>query len=386
MIDKLVIMATYQDKVYGGNVAIIADGAIDLFVLPVNRREFARFERLYNEEIPNASEILDLAKHLGTTIESYPGGPALTIGQHFAVRKTPYGPVREVSAVLLTGDGEDTTKYLRNFENLDIETRPRIRSGLMPRCIYVLNPEKNQDKKELPPAWEGNVTDKEIVGNERNMSYRLSPDFIRLHDTIILSSTHPQVAKRAINYFRGQLSVYSPGPIFDYTPFEETLFPEIIKKANYLAVNRKEARNIMGNMGYSELDRIGSLKKKADYTNLRKLFDDYPNSDLELIIMTMGAKGSFGFHRDGDSYMFNLSKVKRGKVNSRGIKSRVGAGDRHLAATVIGIWNHDPLDKILHDAAFEAQKALLHTGAIDPRLIEVGGRKNLYPGVTKILA
>jgi sugar/nucleoside kinase (ribokinase family) len=364
----------------GHNVVVVSDGAYDIFI-HADPEQYTQLQRAYQEKNDiSAKGMLNLAGKLDARVTQQPGGPVLTIGQHFAVRKAE-GLVNTVNAIYVCGNrGDDpSSEYKKTLRNLGIKTSSRSRNGTMPQCVYVLNPESD-NPSEIPPLWQGNASD-----DERKVI--IGPQAVAGYDTLIAANTDPSRMAAALRNFKGRLAVYNPGPALGgYLNFEETRFSELVGRANVLSLNEHEARAAILGLDYTSSHNIEDIfqevKSPEYFAKLSLMFGDQALAgNLELIVVTLGARGAVAMRRGEDPLFCDQTKLPY-RLDTRKVVSTVGAGDLHLAETVIGFWRGRSTQELLQKAALSAQEALTHLGGVNPRYL--GGSTSPFPSVSRV--
>ncbi len=368
-------------------VLIVADGALDYFVLPTTLSAYGEFKKL-REAGKSVPDVLEYAKEQKIPVKVHPGGPALTIGQYLAKElQEPESHVREVSALLCLGATshqgdlltDESIAYKKNFEVLGIDIRARLREGTLPRALYVCHPTISL---EMERFWEGNIA----RPDEKEIDMTAYYDFVRGHDTMVIAATHPDVACKAAEYFGGDLLVYNPGPVLgNHEDFADTHFDHIVRKAHLLSLNRREARTVINQLGLHPGGKTRGFDVQ-DYESMKRLFDAYDKStsNLEWIVVTMGAQGALWLSRNGTGdYHYDLNRA-HGKVHAKDIKDTVGAGDAHLAGVLLNMWSGKiQPGRILQEAGSLAQQAVTHRSGVNPKYLKLpeGG---LFDAVRKL--
>ncbi len=344
---------------------VVADSAMDLIYSPTERQYlklcsvvarieegFASRESMEGLEDSKAKELLKNVNTRGVSIYSVPGGPIANIAQYLRKRG------RDVSAISVIGNNPESRKYLDLLKNMGVDVRGvHTRKGVMPKCLYVYKSPEHQ----LPPIWRGNVSERGYVPQGE-----FFPEFINSHDAMLFSVTNPNVAVRILRDFNKTVA-YNPGPIFDYLPFVDTRFSEIIARTTILSTNKSEAEQIVRNL---------HLRKMNDLFN-----DDNPN--LEIIIKTKGAEGAEIYFRGDGTYEID-PRNKVWNIPPRQIIDDIGAGDAFFATAVDSIICGSTAEDILLNATMASQESLKHRGALNPRFLRGSSGMTSSEAVRKV--
>ena len=367
-------------------VLTVGSGAWDSIALPSDVKEYGslldKFRTLRGKPI---DPILDYLRNKGIKCQRVPGGSALTVSQYFAAARKEGSLVDNVSAAVLLGtkgDGptaeltEDSSDYLDVLEKLDIQVIERRRKGTMPRCLYVVHPEKAY---EATRWWEPGVNASDDVKLPQGIE-----DIISRYQTVILATPPPAVGQRFVPLLGKSFVVYNPGLVLRDYSLEDSAFKAIMPKAHVLIVNKAEAKCIMDQqLGYNTKGRL----RTREYQEMKGLFKEYRDGNLKMVIVTLGAYGAMILERDKqDSAMVCTLSLKRWglKPDPREIQSTIGCGDAFLAGCVEAIWSGKGLEDILIAGTNLASGALRHIGGFNPRFArDLSPNGTFSPGMEK---
>ena len=155
---------------------------------------------------------------------------------------------------------------------------------------------------------------------------------------------------------------YNPGRWLERNDisFEETNFLDILKKSNWLVLNRGEASRVQKNM---HLGRIEGL------------FD--ASERLELIIVTRDKNGSYIYERRGQK---RWNYVPR-EILSVNPGQALGAGDAYAATFLSKMLTGSKISDAQTLASIAAEEALSYVGSLNQR--KLGGASSVSELVTE---
>lgn len=294
--------------------------------------------------------------------QELPGGAAFNIAQHIAAR----GDRAFIMGVLLE-KGRKSSEFRRWLEAAGIignyvrypTKDQKGRGRKLPECVYLECPEREGFEGAPLIAFAGNV-------EESVRDYTIFSSQLNAADILILPSTNPEVAHRAVYGGRGRRPfekylVYNPGHTLRGRRAEDIHFRDIIKKTQLFIANEAEMTAIQEEL---------NLEAPSD------LFVD--NRDLEYIIHTRGSRGSTLYQRVGRREMrtFHQSLEGEGRdiypLSPTETVDTIGAGDTYLAVVTPILYRRENPALAIREASRAAMNILMQDGAV---LEEVKQRK-----------
>lgn len=272
------------------------------------------------------------------------GGPALNWAQYLV----PDDAVKIMSVAGNGTQGQELRILLQETLGLNIEG-VKFYGGTLPRFGLAYTPSfKRKQHWDTKIFWEGNVADEHFKEIEPKKN------FLQDTDVLALPIAEPEVAKKAAEVFcdanpSGKI-FYNPGRFLERLDFsfEETYFQEILRKANWVVLNRAEAAAVQRNMHLSSIQR---------------LFDS--GERLELIIVTRDKEGSYIYERRGEK-KWNYTPTEQLSVNPG---QALGAGDAYAATLLSKILHNYSISDAQHLASTAAEDTLKYIGALNERRI-----------------
>lgn len=328
-------------------IAVLGHLVEDICIDVSDRRRFDAFtQNLSIEEVLAIAEREDSALGEKAIVTKTFGGPALNWAQYLV-------PKHDVRLLGVAGNGlqgEELKVLLREKLGVDMNGI-KFYGGSLPKFCLVYSSFVRKEKQEWDAKiyWEGNVAD------EHFREVELKRELLHDADVLALPIADPEIAKRAAEIFcdanpSGKV-FYNPGRWLERedTSFERTYFQEIVKKANWVVLNRKEAAVIQKNMHLQRIER---------------LFDEAER--LELIIVTRDKDGSYIYERRGQKKWEYTPKTKL--IVNPG--QTLGAGDAYSATLLSKILLGSDISDAQYLASTAAEETLGYVGALSQRRVK----------------